>query len=308
MDVKTRGGHAEVMTFTGLFVPLITPFTATGEIAAAALEALAHEVLAAGATGIVALGTTAEPATLTPDERLRVLDICAGVCAEHDASLIAAAGSNATAASVQELTALDPRAAAALTVVPYYTCPSEDGVVEHFRHLAAASPVPLVIYHIPYRTGLALSAETLCRLAELPNVAGFKYTTGGIDEATIGFLGAAAGDTAVLAGDDLFAAPLLALGASGAILACANVAPAEYVELIAAWQHGPIDRARRIGNRLAALATTLFTEPNPTVLKGVLAAQGRIPTAAVRLPLLPASEASVAAALAALQGVHAASS
>ncbi|WP_067561960.1 dihydrodipicolinate synthase family protein [Nocardia acidivorans] len=294
------------MTFAGLFVPLITPFTATGEIAATALEGLAHEVLDAGATGLVALGTTGEPDMLTPDERRRVVDICAHVCAERRAPLIAAAGSNVTAASERALAELDTRVTAALTVVPYYLRPSEDGVVEHFRRLAAASPVPLVVYHIPYRTARPLSAETLCRIAELPNVAGFKYTAGGIGDETIAFLSRAAADTAILAGDDLHAAPLLALGATGAILACANIAPAGYAELIAAWRSGPIDRARRIGNTLAPLAAALFAEPNPTVIKGVLAAQGRIPTPDVRLPLLPANASSVTAALAAVEATYAA--
>src|SRR5205823_991863 len=111
------------------------------------------------------------------------------------------------------------------------------------------------------------SADTLCRLAQLPNVAGFKHAVGGIDETTIGFLGRVPDDVAVLSGDDLFAAPLLALGATGAILACANVAPTAYAELIAAWRDGRIARARELGNRLAPLAAALFAEPNPVVIK-----------------------------------------
>ena len=146
------------MSLTGLFVPLVTPFTPTDELASDALESLAHAVLDGGATGIVALGTTGEPATLTAAERRRVVDISADVCAQRGAQLIVGAGSNATAASADLLADLDPRAAAALTVVPYYTRPSEDGVVEHFRRLAAASPVPLIVYNVPYRTGTSLGA------------------------------------------------------------------------------------------------------------------------------------------------------
>ncbi|MBF6333741.1 4-hydroxy-tetrahydrodipicolinate synthase [Nocardia transvalensis] len=292
------------MPLTGLFVPLITPFTSAGELATDALEALAHEVLDAGAAGLVALGTTGEPATLTPAERHRVLDICADVCHRRGVPLIAGAGSNSTADSAQALAALDSRVTAALTVVPYYTRPSEEGVVAHFARLAAASPVPLVVYNIPYRTGRTLGAETLCRLAELPNVAGFKHAVGGIDDTTVAFLSRVPEQTAVLAGDDLFAAPLLALGASGAILASANVAPAAYADLVAAWRDGRVDRARELGHRLAPLAAALFAEPNPVVIKAVLAAQGRIPSPAVRLPLLEATDDAVAGALAALDGVH----
>ncbi|MQY18261.1 4-hydroxy-tetrahydrodipicolinate synthase [Nocardia macrotermitis] len=285
------------MTLTGLFVPLITPFTASGELAADALESLARHVLDEGAAGIVALGTTGEPATLTSAERHRVLEICARVCRERDVPLIAGAGSNSTADSATALAALPPEVAAALVVVPYYTRPSEDGVVEHFRRIAAAAPVPVLVYNVPHRTGRPLSARTLCRLAELPNVVGFKQAVGGIDETTIGFLSGVRAEVSILSGDDLFAAPLLALGAQGAILACGNVAPAAYAELIAAWRAGSNDRARELGNRLAPLAAALFAEPNPVVLKAVLAARGSIPSASVRLPLLAAGQAATQAAL-----------
>ncbi|WP_280269610.1 4-hydroxy-tetrahydrodipicolinate synthase [Nocardia wallacei] len=288
------------MTLSGLFVPLITPFTATGELATEALERLAHEVLDAGAAGLVALGTTGEPATLTAEERRRVVDVCATVARERHVPLVAGTGSNCTAASVHAFDAWDGRVTAALVVVPYYTRPSEEGVVEHFRRLGAASPVPLLIYNIPYRTGRPLAVETLCRLAELPGVIGFKHAVGGIDAATVGFMSRCPDDVSVLGGDDLYAAPLLAMGASGAILASANVVPAAYAEMTAAWRHGPMDRARRLGNLLASVSEALFAEPNPVVMKGVLAAQGRIPSPAVRLPLLPATDAAVDAALAAL--------
>lgn len=285
------------MLCTGLYVPLITPFTACGELATAALAELAHTALADGATGLVALGTTAEAAALTPEERATVVDICASACAQYGAPLIAGAGTNTTASSIDQVAALDPRVGAALAVVPYYTRPSEDGVVEHFRLLAAASPVPLIVYNIPYRTGRTLGAETLGRVARLPNVAGFKHATGGIDETTMALLADLPADVSVLAGDDLFASPLVALGASGAILACATIAARPYADLIAAWRAGSAAEARRLGHRLVPLTRALFAEPNPTVIKAVLAAKGRIPTPHVRLPLLPASPESTAAAL-----------
>ncbi|TDD20784.1 4-hydroxy-tetrahydrodipicolinate synthase [Kribbella turkmenica] len=285
------------MSFTGLFVPLVTPFTADGELAAEALEALAHAVLDDGAAGIVALGTTAEPATLTAAERRRIAEICAGACEQHGAQLIVGTGSNSTAGSIEALTELDPRAAAALTVVPYYTRPSEDGVVEHFRRLAAASPVPLIVYNVPCRTGRSLGADTLGRLARIPNVAGFKHPVGGIDEATMDFLSTRPADCAVLAGDDLYTAPLLALGATGAILASATVATRAYADLVASWCGSPDDDARRLHHALLPLSRALFAEPNPAVIKAVLAAHGRIPSPHVRLPLLPAGSAATAAAL-----------
>ncbi|MBF6468586.1 4-hydroxy-tetrahydrodipicolinate synthase [Nocardia beijingensis] len=288
------------MTLAGLFVPLITPFTADGALAADALERLAHEVLDDGATGLVALGTTGEPATLTAAERAEVVAVCARVCRARDAPLIVGVGSNSTAASVEALEGMDARSTAALTVVPYYTRPSEAGVLAHFRELAAAAPVPLVVYHIPYRTGLSLRTGTLLTLADLPNVIGLKHAVGAVDEATVALMSALPADFAVLAGDDVFAPALLALGASGAITASAAVHTAAFAALVAAWRTGPVGAARSLGHRLAVLSAALFAEPNPTVIKAVLAAQGRIPSPMVRLPLLPASEAATRAALSVL--------
>lgn len=281
----------------GLFVPMITPFTADGAVAPAALERHAHSVLDAGATGLVALGTTAEPSALTADERDRVLDLCAAVCAERNAPLIVCAGGNATAESVRAVGELRHQVAGVLAVVPYYVRPSEEGVVAHFTALAAASPAPLYVYDVPYRTARPLSGETLVRLAHIPNIAGFKHSVGGVDAASVELLARAGSSTTVLCGDDRFASALLALGARGGILAAANVAPAAYAELVAAWLAGDATRGREIGHRLDALGAALFAEPNPTVIKAVLAERGQIPSAAVRLPLLPASPDSTAAAL-----------
>ena len=212
----------------GLYVPLITPFTDEGGLALDALEKLAHVIIDSGAVGLVALGTTGESATLTAAERHAVLDICARVCRERGTTLIVGAGSNDTASTVQALQDLAawPEVAAALTVVPYYTRPSEEGVVAHFTRLAADSPVPLIVYNIPYRTGRVLRGQTLLDLASVPGIAGIKHAVGAIDQDTIMLMAGRPDDFAVLAGDDVFAAPLLALGAEGGILASAQYAPA----------------------------------------------------------------------------------
>ncbi|GII48289.1 4-hydroxy-tetrahydrodipicolinate synthase [Planotetraspora silvatica] len=286
-------------TLAGIHVPLITPFAADGTVAATSLEGLAHAVLDAGTRGIVALGTTAEPASLTADEKHTVIEVCVRVCRERGATLILGAGSHdtrATAAALAELAHL-PHVTAALVPVPYFTRPQAAGVLAHFTSLAAASPVPLIVYHVPYRTAQPLSAACLRALGALPGVVGMKYAAGGVDEQAVELLGDLPEDFAVLAGDDLFVSPLLALGAAGGILASAHLAIESFVELAAAWHAGEATRARNLGHRLTALSAALFSEPNPTVLKGVLHAQGRIPTADVRLPLVPASRATVDAAL-----------
>jgi 4-hydroxy-tetrahydrodipicolinate synthase len=282
----------------GLYVPLVTPFTASGHVALDALEALAHSVIDAGAQGVVALGTTGEPAALSATEQRSVLDVCARVCRERSATLIAGAGSNDTRRSLDALRDLGRRAevSAALTVVPYYTRPSQEGVIAHFTRLAEASPVPLIIYNVPYRTGQHVGWQALRRLAELPGIAGVKQAVGGIDDDTVRLMAGLPDGFAVLAGDDIFVSPLLALGAAGAILASAHLRTGDYAELVSAWRTGRLERARALGNRLVPLSAALFAGPNPTVIKGVLHAQGRIPSAAVRLPLLAADDAAVGAA------------
>jgi 4-hydroxy-tetrahydrodipicolinate synthase len=282
----------------GLFVPLITPFTADGEVAADALERLAHQVLDDGAAGLVALGTTAESPTLTEAERSRVLDICDRVCRDRAAPLIAGAGTNDTARSSAALAALRhyPEVRAALTVVPYYSRPGEAGVLEHFRALAGSSPVPLLIYNIPYRTGQAVTWRTLQRLAGIPGIAGVKHAAGSIDQDTIAMMADRPAGFGVLGGDDLYISPLLALGAEGGILASAHVRTAEFAQLVSLWRAGRAREARLLGHRLAAVSQALFAEPNPVVIKAVLHRLGQIPSPAVRLPLLPASPAATAAA------------
>jgi 4-hydroxy-tetrahydrodipicolinate synthase len=272
----------------GIFVPLITPFDADGQVATGALEDLAREVLDAGATGVVALGTTAEAGTLDEAEKRAVIEVCAQVCAPRDATLIVGAGSSDTRASAAALAALAhwPQISAALVPVPYYTRPGEAGVLAHFTRLAAHSPVPLVVYHIPYRTAQPLSAAALRELGRLPNVAGIKLATGGLD-----------GEAVDLLGDCPPGFAVLALGAPGGILASAHLATRHFTALAAAWAQGDAQTARPLGHALARLSAAAFAEPNPTVIKGALHAQGRIPTPDVRLPLLPAGPDSVHAVI-----------
>jgi 4-hydroxy-tetrahydrodipicolinate synthase len=287
------------MDLTGVFVPLVTPFDAEGEVSTGALASIAHQALDDGVAGLVALGTTAEPESLSTGERSVVVDTLARVCEARGAQLIVGAP------NVRAVRALKNRPAvtAALAVVPPYVRPGEEGVVAHFRALAQASPVPLVIYHIPHRTAQELSPTTLRRLAELPNVAGMKYSPGRIDAATVAFMGERPEGFSVLGGDDAILSPLLALGADGGVLASAHLATSGFVHLVKAWRADDVGAARRLAGPLAALSAAVFAEPNPTVLKGALHACGRIPTPSVRLPLLAAANESVHFAMARLAEV-----
>lgn len=290
------------MDLTALFVPLVTPFAADGTVALDALAGLIVDVRAAGAGGVVVLGTTGEPATLTPDERRAVIDTVTGAC--DGRPVIVGAGSSDTRASAEALRELAawPGVGAALVAVPAFTRPSEAGVVAHFVALAAASPVPIVVYNIPYRTGCRLSLATIRDLAAIPGVIGMKHAVGAVDADTVLLLADPPPGFTAICGEDLFAPAMHALGAGGSILASAHLHTAAFAAMLAAWRDGDIELGRAWGARLTPLVAALFAEPNPTVLKAVLHAGGRIPTPDVRLPLLPAAGESVRAALAALCG------
>lgn len=280
------------MTLTGLFVPLITPFDGSGRVAAFALETLAHSIVDAGASGLVALGTTSETAALTEAERRSVVEAVGAVCRERSVPLLVGADSSAALAAL----AGRPEVVAALTVVPPFVRPGEAGVVAYFRALASASPVPLVAYDVPARTGQWLSAAGLRELAAIPGVVGVKHAPGGITADTVTLLADLPPDFAVLGGDDVFLGPMLAMGAVGAITASAHCATSAYARLVEAWRIGAADEARALGGVLSRLSAALFAAPSPTVIKGILRAEGRIPSAAVRLPLLAADPSLVVAA------------
>jgi 4-hydroxy-tetrahydrodipicolinate synthase len=283
----------------GLHVPLLTPYDADGRVAERALEDLACSVLDDGAVGVVALGTTAEAAALDSSEKVAIVEVCARVCGERGASLIVGAGTNNTRTTEKALAELTrwPDITAALVPVPYYTRPSPDGVIAHFTRLSRTSPLPLVVYHVPYRTACSLDASVLRELGRLPGVVGVKLATGGVDHHVVDLISELPPDFEVLAGDDAFLSPLLALGAGGGILASAHLATSRYAALVNAWRDGDVTRARALGRELAKLSAAAFAEPNPTVIKGVLHELGRIPTPDVRLPLLRARRGSIETAL-----------
>jgi 4-hydroxy-tetrahydrodipicolinate synthase len=290
------------LSLRGVYVPVVTPFQADGRVALDAVEGLCRHFLDSGAAGIVALGTTGESAALDATEKRNVIDACARVCVERQAQLIVGAGTNNTAASVAAVEALRDveGLTAVLSVVPYYVRPSEAGCIEHFRAVAKASPAPLVIYNIPYRTGRGLGPASLLTLAGLSNIAGVKQSVGALDIETLELLAGAPDGFHVLCGDDAFLYPTVLMGGSGAIAAAAHACTDRFVAMIECGLAGKIDDGRAHAEALLPVAKALFVEPNPSVIKGVLHAQGRIPTPELRLPMTRASDAAVQAALAAI--------
>ena len=293
------------LSLRGVYIPLMTPFASDGSVALDAITSLCHEYLDAGAAGIVPLGTTGESSALTAVEQRSVVDACSAVCVARGAQLIVGAGTNSTATTVAGVQALAdvPGLSAVLIVVPYYVRPSEAGIVAHFHAVADASPVPVVLYNIAIRTGRNLSAASVFEAAAHPNIAGIKQAAAGLDLDTLELLRDAPDGFAVLGGEDPFLYPIMLMGGSGAICASAHVLTEQFVSMIECGLAGKVDEGRAHAEALLPVVQACFAEPNPAVFKGVLYAQGRIPTPDVRMPLTAASPAAVDAALAAIARV-----
>jgi len=286
----------------GVWIPLITPFDAAGAVDAEAIERLCREYLDAGSAGIVALGTTGESAALDAHEKRVVIDACARVCSERGAPLVVGTGTNSTHTTIAATIALAdvPAVVAALVVVPYYVRPSEAGIVAHMRAVAAESPVPIILYNIPYRTGRGLGAHALLELADIDGIAGLKQAVGGLDVGTLEVLANAPRDFHVLGGEDPFLFPTVLLGGSGGITAAAHVCTDRFVAMVECGLAGKLDDGRAHAEALLPVVQAGFAEPNPCVWKGVLHARGRIATADLRPPMTNASDAAIAHCLAAI--------
>ena len=277
-------------TIEGCLTALITPM-AGGKVDFDALARLVDWQIAEGVDGIVSVGTTGESATLDVDEHVAV--IAATVkAARGRVPVVAGAGGNATAEAL-ELTraSQDAGADALLHVTPYYNRPSQEGLFRHFEAIARATPLPIILYNVPTRTGCDLLTDTVVRLAELPNVVAIKDATGNLVRGTE--LVARVGDRmTVLSGDDGTALPLYAVGGRGVISVVSNVAPRAMSDMWDAAAAGDWARARARHHELRVLNQLLFAEPSPAPTKAAVHLLGRA-GAEVRLPLVEATPALV---------------
>jgi 4-hydroxy-tetrahydrodipicolinate synthase len=289
----------------GVWVPLITPFDRAGAVDVGAIERLCTEYLRAGVSGIVALGTTGETSSLEEPEKEVVVDTVTRVCNDAGARVIVGTGTNNTAHTIATTEALRGRASvvAALVVVPYYVRPSEAGIVAHVRAVAEKSPVPLVVYNIPARTGRGLGAAALLELARTPNIAGVKQAVATLDADTLEVLASAPPGFGVLGGEDTLLFPLMCMGAVGTISAAAHLCTGQFVAMIESGLSGKIDDGRALAESLLPVVRAAYVEPNPAVFKAVLHRQGLIATPDVRPPLTNASDAARDACLAAVARV-----
>ncbi|MBB4663084.1 dihydrodipicolinate synthase family protein [Conexibacter arvalis] len=288
----------------GLHVPLVTPFDPDGRVDLAALRRLAERCLADGAEGLVALGTTGEAFALGAAEQEAVVACCAEICAERGAALTVGVGGSDTAGVARAAARHGGRAGvtAIMSSVPPYVRPSRAGIAAHFRALAEASPVPLIAYEHPPRTGVRFGADALLELhAAEPRVVGVKLSVPVLDGDALALLAGAPSGFGVLAGEDALMLAALVHGAVGAIAAAANCATDRFAALVRTASTGELAEARRVHDTLLPLVRALYAEPSPSVVKGLLHRRGEIATPAVRLPLVPASAGAVEAALHALE-------
>ncbi|GIZ53535.1 4-hydroxy-tetrahydrodipicolinate synthase [Noviherbaspirillum aridicola] len=262
---------------------------ADGSLDLPGLRKLIDWHVAEGTDGIVIVGTTGESPTVSVDEHCELIR----VAVEHAAGrvpIIAGTGGNSTAEAI-ELTqfAKDVGADASLQVVPYYNRPTQEGMYQHFRKIAEAVDLPVILYNVPGRTVADMSNETILRLAGVPGIVGVKDATGNIARGS-DLIRLAPSSFAVYSGDDATAMALMFCGAKGNISVTANVAPRAMHELCAAAMAGNVAEAVAINNRLLPLHIKLFVEPNPVPVKWALEQMGLIP-AGIRLPLVPMGEA-----------------
>jgi 4-hydroxy-tetrahydrodipicolinate synthase len=280
--------------FSGIWIPLVTPFNA-GAVDHRALAALVARYRKAGVAGFAALGTTGEPSSLSREEQDAVLTTVFD--AAEGLPVVAGVAGNQPAALRERVLQLNERPIAGVMIsAPYYVRPSQAGLIDHFSTLADVSTAPIVIYDIPYRTGVRIELETLLTLAAHPRIQAIKDCSGSM-ETTLALI--LDGRLAVLTGNDDALFATLCMGGAGAIAATAHVRTERFVALYQALARGDLAQGRAIYHELVPLLRALTSEPNPAPVKAALAAQGWMANE-LRLPMTPASDA-LTRTLAALQ-------
>jgi 4-hydroxy-tetrahydrodipicolinate synthase len=271
--------------FTGVGTALVTPFTAAGAIDEAAVRRLARRQVEAGVHFLVPCGTTGEAPTLSAQERRRVVELVVAEAGGRVPVLAGAGGydSREVAESARAMHAAG--ADGLLSVTPYYNKPTPDGLVRHYEAVAEATPLPIVVYNVPGRTGCNVDPATLARLAAIPTVIGVKEASGNMTQicevvrsVPEGFI--------VLSGDDALTLPAMAVGARGVVSVASNEVPAEMARMVEAAERNDFDAAREVHARLLPLMLANFAESNPIPVKAAMARMGLLEET-YRLPMVP---------------------
>lgn len=283
----------------GSLVALITPMNQDGSINYEQLHDLIDWHIENGTDGIVAVGTTGESATLPVEEHLAVIEATVKHVNKR-IPVIAGTGANNTVEAIALSKAAEQTGADyTLSVVPYYNKPSQEGIYQHFKAIAEATSIPMIIYNVPGRTVVSMSNDTILRLAEIPNIVGVKEASGNIGN-NIELINSVPEGFAVLSGDDPTGLPFMLCGGHGVVTVAANVAPKLFADMCRAALEGDIATARRLNKQLIPIYNTMFCEPSPAAPKWGLSLLGKCEPH-VRLPLVALTEAGQAKVRAALE-------
>jgi 4-hydroxy-tetrahydrodipicolinate synthase len=270
--------------FTGVGTALITPFTRSGELDEAAVRRLARRQIDAGVHFLCPCGTTGENPTLSDAERLRIVEIVVDE-ANGKVPVLAGAGGYDTRDVIHTGGEMARRGAAGfLSVTPYYNKPTQEGLYQHYRAFAESTPLPIVVYNVPGRTGVNVEVSTLVRLAQIQNIVGVKEASGNVAQ-MCEICRAVPADFIVLSGDDALTLPLMAVGGHGIISVASNEIPAEMVEMVQHAERNDFAAARAVHARILPLMTINFVESNPGPVKAAMAAMGLIEET-FRLPMV----------------------
>jgi 4-hydroxy-tetrahydrodipicolinate synthase len=273
----------------GAITAIVTPFK-NGQLDEEAYRALIERQIEGGIHGIVPCGTTGESPTLSHAEHKRVVEICIDQVKKR-VPVVAGSGSNNTTESL-DLTKHAEAAGAdyALMITPYYNKPTQEGLYQHYKTVADATKIPIVVYNVPGRTSVNLLPETMARLAAIPNIVGLKDATGDLKQGakTLELCG---DKITVLSGDDFTTLPLMCVGGLGVISVVSNVVPADMAGMCNAFFKGDLDGARKLHYKMWPLIEAMFFETNPTPVKTAMKMLGTI-TGEVRQPLCPMSAAN----------------
>ncbi len=283
----------------GSLVALITPMNQDGSINYEQLHDLIDWHIENGTDGIVAVGTTGESATLPVEEHLAVIEATVKHVNKR-VPVIAGTGANNTVEAIALSKAAEQAGADyTLSVVPYYNKPSQEGIYQHFKAIAEATSIPMIIYNVPGRTVVSMSNDTILRLAEIPNIVGVKEASGNIGK-NIELINSVPEGFVVLSGDDPTGLPFMLCGGHGVVTVAANVAPKLFADMCRAALEGDIATARRLNEQLIPIYNTMFCEPSPAAPKWGLSLLGKCEPH-VRLPLVALTEAGQAKVRAALE-------
>jgi len=288
--------------FTGTGTALVTPFRLDGSLCECTLRALVKRQIDAGIDFLVPCGTTGESPTLTDEEHMRVVELTLEV-AKGRVPVLAGAGGYNTAEVISRARGLATLGVSGiLSVTPYYNKPTQEGLYQHFKAIAAAVDLPIILYSVQGRTGVNIEPATVARLAQVPNIIGIKEASGNIGQMAA-ILNCVPEKFLVLSGDDAITLPLIALGGHGVISVVSNEIPAEMANLTRLALSGDFDQARQIHRRFHPLMEVNFIESNPIPVKCAMSEMGLL-EARWRLPLVPPKPENRARIVSVLESLH----